>query len=84
MPSQPGSFLLSVVCLSVILREPSLRRRPGIISHPHQGRHGHSWRTTVAIAIVAQLRQLSDRKVIEAVKENRYLQYSAMSLIKGS
>jgi len=40
-----------------------------------KGRHGQSLRTIVAISIVARLRQLSDRKVIEEVKENRYIQY---------
>lgn len=53
----------------------SLMDRLAPFYHTHKGRHGHSLRTTVAIAIVARLRQLSDRKVIEAVKENRYIQY---------
>jgi transposase, IS5 family len=43
--------------------------------HTHKGRQGQALRTTVAIAIVARLRQLSDRNVIGAVKENRYIQY---------
>jgi len=32
-------------------------------------------RTTVAVALLARLRQLSDEKVIEQIKENRYMQY---------
>jgi len=43
--------------------------------HPDKGRNGQSLRTTVAVSIVARLRQLSDEKVIEQVKENRYMQY---------
>lgn len=42
---------------------------------PHKGRMGRSLRTLVGIAVVARLRQLSDRKVIEAMQENRYVQY---------
>lgn len=40
-----------------------------------KGRTGHSLRTLLAIPIVARLRQLSDRKVIKEIQENRYLQY---------
>jgi transposase len=43
--------------------------------HPNKGRNGQSLRTTVAVSIVARLRQLSDEKVIEQVQENRYMQY---------
>lgn len=43
--------------------------------NPHKGRSGQSLRILVATSIVARLRQLSDRKVIEAIQENRYLQY---------
>jgi len=43
--------------------------------HPHKGRRGHSLRTLVATSILARLRHLSDRKVIEAIQENRYMQY---------
>ena len=42
---------------------------------PHRGRWGASLRILVALLIVAKLRQLSDREVIQQVKENRYLQY---------
>ena len=42
---------------------------------PHKGRTGHSLRTLVAVSMVARLRQLSDRKVIKEIQENRYLQY---------
>jgi|GEM_PF-1084526 len=42
---------------------------------PHKGRMGRSLRTLVGVSVVASLRQLSDRKVIEAMQENRYLQY---------
>ncbi|MCK4518083.1 transposase [Candidatus Babeliales bacterium] len=40
-----------------------------------QGRTGTSLRTIVAIFIVAKLRLLGDRPVVEQVKENRYIQY---------
>jgi IS5 family transposase len=40
-----------------------------------QGRPGCALRTLVAVSIVARLRQLSDRKVIEHIQENRYMQY---------
>ncbi len=39
------------------------------------GRPGHALRTLVAVSIVSRLRQLSDRKVIEHIQENRYMQY---------
>lgn len=42
---------------------------------PHTGRMGRSRRTLVGIAVVARLRQLSDRKVSEAMQANRYVQY---------
>ena len=42
---------------------------------PHRGRWGASLRMLVALLIVAKMRQLSDREVIQQVKENRYLQY---------
>jgi Transposase domain (DUF772) len=29
----------------------------------------------IAVSILARLRQLSDRKVIEQIQENRYMQY---------
>lgn len=40
-----------------------------------KGRLGTPLRTVIAVFIVAKLRLLSDRKVIEQVKENRYIQY---------
>ena len=40
-----------------------------------KGRTGHSLRTLVATSILSRLRQLSDRKVIERIQENRYMQY---------
>jgi len=43
--------------------------------NPHKGRKGHSLRTMVAISILARLRQLSDEKVIEGIKETRVMQY---------
>ncbi len=43
--------------------------------HAQKGRNGQSLRTMVAIAMVAKLRQSSDRKVIDEIKENRYMQY---------
>ena len=42
---------------------------------PHRGRFGTSLRMMVALLIVAKLRRLSDREVIQQVKENRYIQY---------
>ena len=43
--------------------------------NPHKGRPGHSLRILVATSILARLRHLSDRKVIAAIQENRYMQY---------
>ena len=43
--------------------------------HPYKGRTGHSLRILVATSILCRLRQLSDRKVIENIQENRYMQY---------
>ena len=43
--------------------------------NPRHGRWGASLRTQIALSIVAKLRRLSDREVVEQVKENRYLQY---------
>lgn len=43
--------------------------------HADKGRNGQSLRIMVAITIVAKLRLLSDRKVIQAIQENRYIQY---------
>ena len=39
------------------------------------GRLGKSLRIMVALLILSRLRSLSDRKVTEQVKENRYMQY---------
>lgn len=43
--------------------------------NPQKGRTGHSLRILVALSVVSRLRQLSDRKVIENMQENRYMQY---------
>jgi IS5 family transposase len=40
-----------------------------------KGRSGCDLRTLCAVSILARLRHLSDRKVIEAIQENRYMQY---------
>src|SRR5918999_1413805 len=40
-----------------------------------QGCTGCALRTLSAVSILARLRQLSDRKVIEQIQENRYMQY---------
>jgi transposase, IS5 family len=40
-----------------------------------QGRTGCALRTLIAVSILARLRQLSDRRVIEYIQENRYMQY---------
>jgi IS5 family transposase len=40
-----------------------------------KGRTGCALRTLSAVSILARLRQLSDRKVIEHIQENRYMQY---------
>jgi IS5 family transposase len=40
-----------------------------------KGRTGCALRTLVAVSILARLRQLSDRQVIEQIQENRYMQY---------
>lgn len=41
----------------------------------NNGRLGKSLRIMVALLIVSRLRSLSDRKVVQQVKENRYMQY---------
>jgi len=43
--------------------------------NPQKGRTGHSLRLLVATSLLSRLRQLSDRKVIENIQENRYMQY---------
>jgi IS5 family transposase len=43
--------------------------------NPKKGRTGRSLRTLVAASILSRLRQLSDRKVIARIQENRYMQY---------
>jgi transposase, IS5 family len=43
--------------------------------HLKKGRTGCALRTLSAVSILARLRQLSDRKVIEHIQENRYMQY---------
>ena len=40
-----------------------------------KGRTGRSLRILVGVSMAARLRQLSDRKVIAEIQENRYLQY---------
>jgi transposase, IS5 family len=40
-----------------------------------KGRTGCALRTLSAVSILARLRQLSDRNVIEHIQENRYMQY---------
>ena len=40
-----------------------------------QGRIGCALRTLVAVSILARLRQLSDRQVIDHIQENRYMPY---------
>jgi IS5 family transposase len=42
---------------------------------PHKGRTGSSLRILVATSILGRLRQLSDRKVIQEMQENRSMQY---------
>jgi len=41
----------------------------------NSGRLGKSLRVIVALVILSRLRSLSDDKVVEQVKENRYMQY---------
>jgi len=52
----------------------------------NSGRLGKPLRVMVALLILSRLRALSDDKVVEQVKENRYMQYfcniSAMFLIQ--
>ena len=43
--------------------------------HPKKGRHGCDLRTLSAVSILARLRDLSDRQVIDYTQENRYMQY---------
>src|SRR5688572_26133108 len=43
--------------------------------HAKKGRNGRDLRILSAVSILARLRDLSDRKVIEHIQENRYMQY---------
>ena len=43
--------------------------------HANKGRKDHSLRITIAVSLLARLRQLSDEKVIDAIKETRAMQY---------
>jgi IS5 family transposase len=43
--------------------------------NPKKGRHGCDLRILSAVSILARLRHLSDRKVMEHIQENRYMQY---------
>ncbi len=43
--------------------------------NPQKGRTGHALRILVATSLLSRLRQLSDRKVIDTIQENRYMQY---------
>jgi transposase, IS5 family len=43
--------------------------------HSKKGRNGCDLRILSAVSILARLRDLSDRKVIEHIQENRYMQY---------
>lgn len=43
--------------------------------NPQKGRTGCDLRTLSAVSILARLRHLSDRKVLEHMQENRYMQY---------
>ena len=63
----------------VILRQviPWDRIMAGLVAFydPQRGANGKSLRMMIALVIVAKLRQLSDREVVDQVKENRYIQY---------
>ena len=64
-----------LILLHHIIPWQSIIERLTPFYHPHKGRTGHSLRTLVATSILCRLRQLSDRKVIENIQENRYMQY---------
>jgi IS5 family transposase len=42
---------------------------------PNKGRHGCALRSLSAVSMLARLRDLSDRQVIESIQENRYMQF---------
>lgn len=64
-----------LIILRHIIPWQSIMERLVPFYNPHRGRLGHSLRTLVATSILARLRHLSDRKVIKAIQENRYMQY---------
>lgn len=63
-----------VILRHIIPWQPIMDRLVPFYS-PGKGRNGHSLRILVATSILSRLRQLSDRKVIEHMQENRYMQY---------
>ncbi len=63
-----------VILHHIIPWQPIIDRLAPFYNHK-KGRTGHSLRTLVATSILSRLRQLSDRKVIENIQENRYMQY---------
>jgi len=64
-----------LVLLRQVIPWPRIIERLVSYYNLRRGRWGASLRTLVALLIVAKLRQLSDRVVVQQVKENRYLQY---------
>ncbi|MFQ5799609.1 MAG: hypothetical protein ACE5H0_13080, partial [Bacteroidota bacterium] len=60
-----------LVILRDIIPWQSMIERLAPFYAPQKGRMGRSLRTLVGISIVACLRQLSDRKVIKEMQENR-------------
>ena len=63
-----------VILRHIIPWQPIIDRLVPLYNH-QKGRTGHSLRTLVATSILSRLRQLSDRKVIARIQENRYMQY---------
>jgi hypothetical protein len=63
-----------VILRHIIPWQPIIDRLVPFYNH-QKGRTGHSLRTLVAISILSRLRQLSDRKVIANIQENRSMQY---------
>jgi IS5 family transposase len=63
-----------VILRHIIPWQPIIDQLVPLYNH-QKGRTGHSLRTLVATSILSRLRQLSDRKVIERIQENRYMQY---------
>ena len=64
-----------LVILRTIIPWQKITSRLSKFYSPKKGRHGKSLRILIGLIIVSRLRLLSDEKVVQQAKENRYIQY---------